>query len=54
MTDQLFKYLEKIFFQDNHPKYRKYFPLWVSNLTETQIEGFKHVMEVDESGVLKQ
>ena len=53
MTEKLYNYLLKTFMRDNISKYHKYFGEWVENLTETQIVGFQHMMEVDESGVLK-
>lgn len=45
MTEVVYEYLRKRFYQSNHAKYRKYFEEWVINLTESQIYYFKIEME---------
>ena len=40
MTKELYEWLEVQFYRSNIVKYRKYFIIWVSNLTENQINGF--------------
>ena len=41
MDTNLKEYLQRTFYRDNHPKYHKYFELWVNNLTEAQIYAAK-------------
>lgn len=38
---ELIEYLKEMWRKDNHPKYHKYFELWVNNLTPNQIYGAK-------------
>ena len=45
MTEVIYEYLRRRFYQSNHAKYRKYFEEWVVNLTESQIHYFKIEME---------
>jgi hypothetical protein len=45
MTEVIYEYLRRRFYQNNHAKYRKYFKEWVINLTESQIYYFKIEME---------
>lgn len=40
-NEELYVYLKRIFYRDNHPKYHKYFEEWYSNLTPDQIHGVK-------------
>ena len=40
MKDELYKYLEKRWKYNNHNKYKKYFKVWVENITESQIHYF--------------
>lgn len=37
---ELIEWLKLRFKYDNHPKYLKYCDEWISNLTESQLEGF--------------
>lgn len=53
MNKHLYNYLEITFYRDNIRKYHKYFPMWIAKLTENQIIGFQHMMEVDEAGLLR-
>ena len=53
MNKHLYEYLEKTFYRDNIKKYHKYFSMWVNNLTDKQLIGFQHMMEVDEAGLLR-
>lgn len=41
MNPELEEYLRRMFYRDNHPKYRKYFEEWFNNLTPNQIHGAK-------------
>lgn len=41
MNPELEEYLRRMFYRDNHPKYRKYFGEWFNNLTPNQIYGAK-------------
>jgi len=41
MDDILYRYLENQWKICNHPKYQKYFNVWVKNLTKTQIYYYK-------------
>lgn len=47
MDKDLYEWLRSHFMRDNHPKYRKYFDEWVSNVTEKQLVGFQHDMELE-------
>ena len=44
MDKQMFNYLEKRFYEENHPRYHKYFESWVSNITLIQIEYLRKEM----------
>lgn len=52
MNDKLYNWLEKEFYTSNHPKYRRYFKEWVSNLTDAQIFSFERQMYNQENKVL--
>lgn len=43
----LYNWLEYEWVESNLPKYQHYFILWISNLTESQIVGFKKLMNSD-------
>lgn len=40
------------FRKDNHRKYHKYFDLWISNITESQMIGFSKQMYHDVNNIL--
>lgn len=44
MTEELYDYLLKEWRFNNHPKYLKYFELWISNISENQIFHFNRMM----------
>lgn len=44
MTPMLYEWLRKMFYKDNHPKYRHLFERWIQNLTWNQILGFEKQM----------
>lgn len=52
MTPILYEWLRKMFYKDNHPKYRHLFERWVQNLTWNQILGFEKQMYNYENKVL--
>ena len=52
MEDKLFEWLKFRFIRDNHKRYHKYFDEWISNITQSQIEGFKKCMFYDTEKVL--
>lgn len=41
MNNVLYEHLRQQFYRNNHPKYRKYFEEWISNITESQISYFE-------------
>ena len=54
MTQEMYTYLQRRFYQNNHAKYRKYFEEWVRNVTETQLMYFeKEKFHLDNNVVLK-
>lgn len=52
MTQKLYNWLEKEFYQCNHPKYKHLFKEWVLNITESQVFGFERQMFNKENKVL--
>ena len=40
MTETLYEWLKFRWSRDNHNKYQEYFELWITNITQSQIEGF--------------
>lgn len=40
INEQLFTYLELRFYKENHPKYHKYFNMWIQNISNNQIIYF--------------
>lgn len=38
---------------DNHNKYQKYFDLWFSNITKSQLDGFEKQMYNDLNNILR-
>ena len=47
MTPELYNYLEENWKYSNHPKYQKYFKKWITNITDTQIQGFTKMMNTN-------
>ena len=41
---KLYGWLQKEFYYSNHPKYKKYFEEWISNITIDQVDGFEKQM----------
>ena len=41
ISKELYTWLQREFYQCNHPKYRKYFEKWIENVLPHQIEGFE-------------
>lgn len=52
MTDKLYEWLRREFYQSNHSKYRHLFEEWVKNITDSQIQGFLKQMHNKENNVL--
>lgn len=52
MSRELYNWLQREFYLCNHPKYRHLFEVWISNITQAQIEGFKKQMFNKENKVL--
>lgn len=44
MTTKLYEWLRLEFYKSNHAKYRHLFEIWVSNITQAQIDGFSKQM----------
>lgn len=53
MTRELYNWLQREFYLSNHPKYRHLFEVWISNITQAQIEGFSKQMYNKENKVLR-
>ncbi len=54
MDKEMYEYLRKRFYQNNHTKYRKYFEEWVKNVVDTQIMYFeKEKYRLENNIVLK-
>lgn len=51
MNKELYNWLEMRFRKDNHCKYHKYFDLWISNITESQVIGFSKQMYNDVNNI---
>lgn len=44
MTTKLYEWLRSEFYKSNHNKYKHLFEIWVSNITQAQIDGFSKQM----------
>lgn len=53
MNKELYNWLEMRFRKDNHKKYHKYFDLWISNITESQVIGFSKQTYNDVNNILR-
>ena len=47
MNKIIYGWLERQWRVSNHPKYQHLFEEWISNITETQIEGFTNQMNTE-------
>lgn len=52
MTTKLYEWLRQEFYRSNHAKYKHLFEVWVSNITQAQIDGFAKQMYNKENNVL--
>lgn len=52
MNQKLYDWLRIEFYRGNHAKYKHLFDEWVSNLTQSQIDGFSKQMYNKENNVL--
>lgn len=52
MNQKLYDWLRIEFYRSNHAKYKHLFDEWVSNLTQSQINGFSKQMYNKENNVL--
>ena len=52
MTTKLYEWLRQEFYRSNHAKYKHLFEVWVSNITQSQIDGFAKQMYNKENNVL--
>lgn len=52
MNQKLYDWLRIEFYRSNHAKYKHLFDEWVSNLTQSQIDGFSKQMYNKENNVL--
>lgn len=52
MTTKLYEWLRSEFYKSNHAKYRHLFEIWVSNITQAQIDGFSKQMDNKENKIL--
>ena len=52
LTDKLYEWLRQEFYRSNHAKYRHLFEVWVSNITQAQIDGFTKQMFNKENNIL--
>lgn len=52
MNTKLYEWLRNEFYKSNHSKYRHLFEEWVSNITQSQIEGFSKQMYIKENHIL--
>ncbi len=44
MTEELYDWFKREWIYSNIKKYHKYFKIWIKNITESQILGFKEQM----------
>lgn len=52
MTTKLYEWLRSEFYKSNHAKYKHLFEIWVSNITQAQIDGFSKQMDNKENKIL--
>lgn len=52
MTTKLYEWLRSEFYKSNHAKYKHLFEIWVSNITQAQIDGFSKQMYNKENKIL--
>lgn len=52
MTTKLYEWLRLEFYKSNHNKYKYLFEIWVSNITQAQIDGFSKQMYNKENKIL--
>ena len=52
MIPKLYEWLRREFYSSNHAKYKHLFEIWVSNITQTQIDGFSKQMYNKENKIL--
>lgn len=52
MTNELYDWLRKEFYYSNVNKYKRYFEEWISNITASQIDGFRERMYRKENNIL--
>ena len=52
MIPKLYEWLRREFYSNNHAKYRHLFEIWVSNITQAQIDGFSKQMYNKENKIL--
>lgn len=52
MSEELYKWLQEEFRRSNVPKYRHFFSDWVSNLVQSQIDGFNKQMYHKKNNIL--
>ena len=43
MNNVLYNWLENEWKLSNHAKYQHYFKQWITNITDSQIDGFEHM-----------
>ena len=52
MTNELYEWLQREFYYSNVNKYKRYFEEWISNITASQIDGFREQMYRKENNIL--
>lgn len=52
MIPKLYEWLRREFYSNNHAKYKHLFEIWVSNITQAQIDGFSKQMYNKENKIL--
>lgn len=52
MSEELYEWLQEEFYRSNHPKYRHLFSEWISNITQSQIDGFNKQMYRKKNSIL--
>lgn len=52
ITPKLYEWLRREFYLSNHSKYKHLFEEWISNITQSQIDGFSKQMYNQENNVL--
>lgn len=50
--EELIEWLRYHWRRDNHAKYQKYFNMWLSNITNSQIEYFTKQMFNEKNGII--